>query len=275
MTLWICSLLLFNTSNGKYQKLRILFCIASCTRLVTIICYRCTLLNRKKHTALSALSIRFTRSPSTKRDVTPPPLRVSAATTPSKRASVARPSQSSARRQRLPRRLPWSLSAPPASIVAARSLADANHSFLERKKTSRDKFFSDRQTHLLQLHDASRAAWRAHRYWDGFLVSRPPRQQLWPVVFPAKWLPLKSQDTTDAQCPKTIVSCSVWRGGVTEFPIALFRCPVRFFTPKNFSSFSAFNVYIITMKASTPFIFFHKNQLNSHLSSTFISQNTL
>jgi hypothetical protein len=61
----------------------------------------------------------------------------------SKRVSVDRPNQFSAKRQRQPRRLHLSLSATLAKSVDAKSLADANHSFLERKKTPRVKSFSE------------------------------------------------------------------------------------------------------------------------------------
>jgi len=104
---------------------------------------RCTLLNRKTHTALSAASTSPTRSPNTRRERTPPLLRVRDATTPSKPVSVDRPSPSSERRPRPPRRLPSSLSATSARSADARSLVDASHSFLERKKTPRVKSFSD------------------------------------------------------------------------------------------------------------------------------------
>ncbi len=104
---------------------------------------RCTLLNRKTHTAWSAASIRSTRSPSTRRARIPPLLRANAATIPSKKVSVVRPNPCSERRQRQPRRLPSSLSATLARSADARSLVDANHSFLERKKTPRDRFFSE------------------------------------------------------------------------------------------------------------------------------------
>lgn len=104
---------------------------------------RCTLLNRKTHTALSAASTSPTRSPSTRRVRTLPLLRVRDATTPSKRVSVARPSPSSERRPRPPRRLPSSLSATNARSADVRSLADASHSFLERKKTLRVRSFSE------------------------------------------------------------------------------------------------------------------------------------
>ena len=104
---------------------------------------RCTLLNRKTHTALSAASINLTRSPNTRRERTPPLLRVRDATTPSKPVSVDRPSPSSERRPRPPRRLPSSLSATSARSADARSLVDASHSFLERKKTPRVRSFSE------------------------------------------------------------------------------------------------------------------------------------
>jgi len=63
--------------------------------------------------------------------------------TQSKRVSVVRPSQSSARRQRQPRRLQSSLSAVPARSADAKLSADANHSFLERKKTPRVRSSSE------------------------------------------------------------------------------------------------------------------------------------
>jgi len=107
--------------------------------------YRCTLLNRKTHTAWNAASTRSTRSPSTRRVRIPPLLKARDATMQNKEVSEVRPSQSSEKRQRPQRRLPLSLNATPARFVDAKSLVDANHSFLERKKTQRVRFFSEQR----------------------------------------------------------------------------------------------------------------------------------
>jgi hypothetical protein len=119
---------------------------------------RCTLLNRKTHTAWNAKSTRSTRSLSTRRARTQPLLRARGATILSKEVSVVRPSQSSERRPRPPRRLPSSLSATPARSADARLSAVANHSCLERKKTPRVKYFSER-TDTDELTDCS--AWHS------------------------------------------------------------------------------------------------------------------
>ena len=133
--------------------------------------YRCTLLSRKWHTALSAASTRSTKYLSTRKAKIRSPHRVSVVTAPSRRDSEVRPSPSSARRPRPPRRLHWSLSAAFARSADASPSADANHSFLERRKTRT----------------------RAVSHSEHFAVeapSAPPKQtrRKWPIVYWQEWL---------------------------------------------------------------------------------------
>jgi len=104
------------------------------TSLSLMICFRYTLPNRREHTALNATNTPSTRCLSTRQVRPPLSPRVREDMMPSKKVSVDRPSPSSERRQRLPRRSHSSSSAPLAREEDYAPSSVARHSFLERRK---------------------------------------------------------------------------------------------------------------------------------------------
>jgi len=98
---------------------------------------RSTSPSRWEPTARSAPSTPSTRSPNTRRVRIPSSDREREDMMPSSQVSVARPSPSSERSPRLPRRSLSSLNAPFARLVDLIPLSAASHSFSERRMSPR------------------------------------------------------------------------------------------------------------------------------------------
>ena len=113
--------------------------------------FRSTSPSRSELTAESARSTPFTRSRSTRRVKLILSDRVKEDMLPSKRGSVVRPSPSSERRQRLPRRLLSSLNVLLARQEDWTPLSVASHSFSERRMLLRVAPSSDRTPLLFSL----------------------------------------------------------------------------------------------------------------------------
>ena len=107
--------------------------------------YRFTSPSKSELSAKSARSTPFTRSRSTRRVKLLLADRVKDVMPPSSRVSVVRPSPSSERRPRPPRRSLSSLNAPSARPADSTLSSVASHSFLERKISPRVAPSSERQ----------------------------------------------------------------------------------------------------------------------------------
>ena len=116
--------------------IKIIWCPAY-GRLTLFGVYRSTFPNKWKLTARSAPSTPCTRSPSTRRARTPCLDREREDMMLSRLGSVARPSPSSERSPRPPRRSLSSLNAPSARPVDWTPSSVANHSFSERRTSPR------------------------------------------------------------------------------------------------------------------------------------------